>query len=71
MTVMSLPQSSTRARDNTEDRPAERAPSDSATFGSHDLWAPIPAQLGLFPDPAGPTQLALFGDAVPANEGEL
>jgi len=50
---------------------AERVPGDGATFASHDLWAPIPAQLGLFPDPAGPTQLALFGDAVPANEGEL
>ncbi len=50
---------------------AERVPGDGATFASHALWAPIPAQLGLFPDPAGPTQLALFGDAVPANEGEL
>lgn len=53
-------------------RPVQRGTShDPGRHRPLGLHAPIDGQLGLFSDPAGPTQLALFGDAVAANEGEL
>jgi hypothetical protein len=53
-------------------RPVPRGTShDPGRHRPSGLHAPIDGQLGLFSDPAGPTQLALFGEAVPANEGEL
>jgi len=49
-------------RGTTRDDPDRREP--------HDLWRPVAGQGVLF-DLNAPTQLALFGDAVAANEGEL
>ncbi len=92
---MTIAQPSTRAHDDTDDRPADpaaltlareaadrRAPAsarpvqrgttrdDPDRRKPHDLWRPVAGQGVLF-DLNAPRQLALFGDAVAANEGEL
>jgi len=55
-------------------RPVQRGTKrDPARRKPRDLWRPIAGQAALF-DPNTPTQLALFGEAVPVDvhaEGEL
>ncbi len=52
-------------------RPVQRGTTrDPDRSKPRDLWPPVAGQGVLF-DLNAPTQLALFGDAVAANEGEL